>query len=31
MTLGYHAADELGVNDDLQKRLVAGERILRHN
>jgi ectoine hydroxylase-related dioxygenase (phytanoyl-CoA dioxygenase family) len=31
MTLGYHAADELGANDEPQKRLVAGERILRHN
>lgn len=31
MTLGYHAADELGSSDEPQKRLVAGERILRHN
>ena len=31
MTLGYHAADELGASDEPQKRLVAGERILRHN
>ncbi len=31
MTLGYHAADELGAGEEPQKRLVAGERILRHN
>lgn len=31
MTLGYHAADELGAREEPQKRLVAGERILRHN
>lgn len=31
MTLGYHAADELGALDEPDKRLVAGERILRHN
>jgi len=31
MTLGYHAADELGASDEPHKRLVAGERILRHN
>jgi len=31
MTLGYHAADELGTSDEPQKHLIAGERILRHN
>ncbi|MBX3010073.1 MAG: phytanoyl-CoA dioxygenase family protein [Caldilineaceae bacterium] len=31
MTLGYHAADELGGKEEPDKRLVAGERILRHN
>jgi ectoine hydroxylase-related dioxygenase (phytanoyl-CoA dioxygenase family) len=31
MTLGYHAADELGVADEPHKLLVAGERVLRHN
>ncbi len=31
MTLGYHAADELGADSEPHKRLVAGERILRHN
>lgn len=31
MTLGYHAADELGASDEPQKHLIAGERILRHN
>lgn len=31
MTLGYHAADELGASEEPDKRLVAGERILRHN
>jgi ectoine hydroxylase-related dioxygenase (phytanoyl-CoA dioxygenase family) len=31
MTLGYHAADELGIPDEPHKYLVAGERVLRHN
>jgi ectoine hydroxylase-related dioxygenase (phytanoyl-CoA dioxygenase family) len=31
MTLGYHAADELGIADEPHKVLVAGERVLRHN
>lgn len=31
MTLGYHAADELGASREPDKRLVAGERVLRHN
>ncbi|MEZ4861482.1 MAG: phytanoyl-CoA dioxygenase family protein [Caldilineaceae bacterium] len=31
MTLGYHAADELGAAEEPHKRLVAGARILRHN
>lgn len=31
MTLGYHAADELGPSEEPDKLLVAGERVLRHN
>ncbi len=31
MTLGYHAADELSTGEEPDKRLVSGERILRHN
>ena len=31
MTLGYHPADELGAQDEPDKQLIAGERILRHN
>jgi ectoine hydroxylase-related dioxygenase (phytanoyl-CoA dioxygenase family) len=31
MTLGYHAADELGSREEPDKLLVAGERVLRHN
>jgi len=31
MTLGYHAVDELGLRDEPEKLLVAGERVLRHN
>ena len=31
MTLGYHAADELGPQEEPEKLLVAGERVLRHN
>jgi len=31
MTLGYHAADELGSRVEPEKLLVAGERVLRHN
>lgn len=31
MTLGYHAADELGAEHEAEKLLVAGQRMLRHN
>jgi phytanoyl-CoA hydroxylase len=31
MTLGYHAADELGSEDEPYKELIAGERVLIHN
>jgi len=31
MTLGYHAADELGAEDEPQKLLVAGRRVLWYN
>lgn len=31
MTLGYHAADELGSREEPEKLLLAGERVLRHN
>ncbi len=31
LTLGYHAADELGASVEPHKQLVAGARILRHN
>jgi hypothetical protein len=31
MTLGYHAADELGSREEPEKLLMAGERVLRHN
>jgi phytanoyl-CoA hydroxylase len=31
MTLGYHAADELGLSQEPHKYLVTGERVLRHN
>jgi len=31
MTLGYHAADELGHSEEPYKDLVMGERVLRHN